>query len=97
MASDSAGLFRRDDFWLAIDRVEMVSQTTLPKQRRDDHLRPHRWSQTEQFTGTFKVMQKTMQHYYTKVNEATRIKAMPSILACSAEVRGAHMTTMGTT
>lgn len=31
-------------------------------------------------------MNKTMQHYYTKVNEATRVKAMPSILACAAEV-----------
>ena len=32
-------------------------------------------------------MNKTMQHYYTKVNEVTRIKSMPSILACAAEVR----------
>lgn len=31
-------------------------------------------------------MNKTMQHYYTKVNEVTRLKAMPSILACAAEV-----------
>lgn len=31
-------------------------------------------------------MNKTMQHYYTKVNEATRVKSMPSILACAAEV-----------
>ena len=31
-------------------------------------------------------MNKTMQHYYTKVNEVTRIKSMPSILACAAEV-----------
>ena len=29
-----------------------------------------------------------MQHYYTKVNEVTRIKAMPAILACAAEVPG---------
>ena len=45
-----------------------------------------RWSNTEQFHGAFKVMNKTMQHYYTKVNEATRVKSMPSILACAAEV-----------
>jgi hypothetical protein len=49
-----------------------------------------RWTNTEQYTGAFKVMNKTMQHYYTKVNEVTRIKTMPSILACACEVRGAH-------
>lgn len=45
-----------------------------------------RWSNTEQFHGAFKVRNQTMQHYYTKVNEATRVRSMPSILACAAEV-----------
>jgi len=86
MAIYSLGVLRGHDIWFANVSLALVSVRKCAHGGFQLDSPLCRWSKTEQFTGTFKVMQKTMQHYYTKINEATRIKAMPSILACSAEV-----------
>ena len=43
------------------------------------------WSNTEQFAGTFKVYKLTLHHYANKVNEVTKLKQLPPILACCFE------------